>query len=69
MACGLLPGARGLLSSCGVQVFSLQLWCAGSRARGLSSCGLRVLERVGSVVCGTWALVEAHELSSCGVWA
>ena len=36
----------------------------------LSSCGMQapghvwVPERVGSVVCGTWALVEARELSS-----
>ena len=28
-----------------------------------------VPERVGSVVCGMWALVEARELSSCGMWA
>ena len=49
--------ARGLLSSCGVQVFSslvVALW---------------VPEHVGSVVCGMWALVEARELSSCGTWA
>ena len=59
--------AHGLLSSCGVRVFSslvvarrlqstwaLELWHAGSRARGF---------------CSLWhagALVEACELSSCG---
>ena len=45
---------RGLLSSCG---FSL------------SSCGVQSPEHVGSVVCGTWALVVARELSSCDVRA
>ena len=44
--------ARGLLSSCGVWVFSL-------------SCGVRAPGRMGSVVCGTRALVMARELSSC----
>ena len=39
-------------------------------ARGLlSSCGAPVPERVGSVVCGTRALVEARELSSGGARA
>ena len=37
--------------------------------RGLCSCGARVPEHEGSVVCGTWALVEARELSSCGMQA
>ena len=36
-------------------------------ARGLlSRCGVWVPERIGSVVCGTRALVEACKLSSCG---
>ena len=34
-----------------------------------STCGVRAPEHVGSVVCGTRALVEALELSSCGVQA
>ena len=62
--------ARGLLSSCGVWVFSslvvasrlqgtwaLQLWHVGSRV-----CGLCSLRHMGS-------LVEAYELSSCGTRA
>ena len=57
---------RGLLSSCGVWVFSLELWHAGSRASGLCSCGTWVPDRMGSVVCGMRALVEARELSNCG---
>ena len=61
---------RGLLSSCGVWVFSslavtrrlqgvwaLWLWCMGSRAHG--PCGLL---HAGS-------LVEVRGLSSCGLWA
>ena len=28
----------------------------GSKARGLCSCGVRVPERMGSVVCGMWTL-------------
>ena len=45
-----------LLSSCGMQIFSLQLWCTGSRVHGL---------------CSFWytALVEVHKLSSFGAWA
>ena len=40
----------------------------------LSSCGIRVFSslvvaHVGSVVCGTQALVEARKLSSCGAQA
>ena len=54
---GIFVEACGLLSSCGVRVFLF------------SSCGARVPEHVGSVVCGTWALVEERELSSCGAWA
>ena len=41
----LFVAARGPLSSCGVLVFSLSLWCAGSRARELScprACGILV---------------------------
>ena len=49
--------ACGLLSSCGVRVFSLQLWCLDSRARGL--CSLQ----------HSRSLVEARGLSSCGAWA
>ena len=45
---GLFVLARGLLSSCGVQVFSLQLWHTNSRARGLCSCGAWAPERLGS---------------------
>ena len=36
---------------------------------GLCSCGVRVPEVVGSVVCGTQVLVEVRELSSYGTWA
>ena len=49
--------ACGLLSSCGMQVFSLYLWLIGSRAREL---------------CSLWhavSLVEACKISSCGAWA
>ena len=56
-----------LVVACGFSL--LQLWRAGSRARGLCSCGAQVPDCVGSVVCGTWALGEAHKLSSCGVQA
>ena len=35
----------------------------------LFSCGVQAPGRVGSVVCGTRALVEARELSSCGAGA
>ena len=50
---------------CGAQA-SLQLWPAGFL---FSSCGAQAPEHMGSVVCSTWALVEAYELSSCGKWA
>ena len=52
--------AHGLLSSCGVRVFSLCLWYVGSRVRELCSCGVWTPERMGSVVCGTWALSLRH---------
>ena len=58
--------AHGLLSSCGVQVFSSLAVARSSRARGLCSCGAWVSEHVDSVVSGPRALVEARELSSCG---
>ena len=55
-------GERGLLSSCGVQGFSLRwrllVWSMRSRARGLP-CGLRS--------CSSQAL--EHRLNSCGAWA
>ena len=35
----------------------------------LSSCGVQAPGHVGSVVCGTRALVEARELRSCGTRA
>ena len=35
----------------------------------LSSCGAQAPGCVGSVVCSMQALVEAHELSSCGTQA
>ena len=44
----------------------LSLWHVGFL---FSSCGTQAPERVGSVVCGMWALVEARGLSSCGTWA
>ena len=59
----------------------LSLWRAGSslqcvgfslvvvREFSLSSCGAQAPERVGSVVCGTQALTEERELSSCGARA
>ena len=46
--CWLLVEARGFLSSCVMRVFSL------------SSCGTQAPDRVGSVVCGTWALSLRH---------
>ena len=56
-ACRSFVAARRLLSSCGVWVFlSLVVAHAGSRARGLCSCGAWGRERVGSVVCSTQAL-------------
>ena len=65
--------------SCGMQDLSLQrmcssLWCAGfslvaACGFSLSSCGAQAPGRVGSVVCGMWAIVEACELSSCGMRA
>ena len=45
---------------------SLQLWRVGFL---FSSCGAWVPEHVDSVVYRMQALVEACELSSCGVWA
>ena len=57
MTRGLFVVVRGLLSSCGVRVFSSLV------------DGTRVQERVGSVVYGTRALAEARELSSCGARA
>ena len=45
--------------------FSLVVACGFS----LSSCGARVPEHVGSVVCGTGALAEACRLGSCGTQA
>ena len=61
---GSFVAALGLLSSCGLRVFSL------------SSCGTWAPGHVGSVVVARglyslWhmgSLVEVHELSSCGVW-
>ena len=35
----------------------------------LSSCGARVPERVGSVVCRTLVVVEVRRLSGCGTRA
>ena len=51
-----LVAAPGLLSTCGVQVFSslVVAWAPG---------------RMGSVVGGTRALAEARELGSCGARA
>ena len=37
--------------------------------RGLCSCGARGPEHMGSLVCGSRALVELCELSSCGMRA
>ena len=54
MARGLFVVVCGLLSSCGVWVFSSLV------------VALQAPECVGSVVCGTQALVEVRELSSCG---
>ena len=45
--------------------FSLVVACRFS----LSSCGAHAPGCAGSVVCGTQALVEAGELSSCWTWA
>ena len=66
----------GLLTSCGVWVFSslvvacrfslLQLWHAGFL---FSSCGARAPGRMGSVVVAGGSLVEVPGLSSCGAWA
>ena len=57
MACGLFVVVSGLLSTCGVWVFLF------------SSSGAQAPGHVGSVVCGTRALVKARELSSCGAQA
>ena len=54
---------RDLLLGC--TDFSLVVACRFSH----SSCGMRAPERVGSIVCSTWAPVETCELSSCGAWA
>ena len=75
-ACGLFIVVCGLLSSCGVRVFPPQLWRAGSRARELCSCGVRVPERMGSVFAShrlqlrrESSLVVAHGLRCpCGMW-
>ena len=53
---GSFVAVRGLLSSCG-------------GGFSLSSCGVWAPERVGPVVCGTWALAEVREFSSCGMQA
>ena len=50
------------------------LWSMGvslvvAHVFSLSGCGVQAPGRVGSRVCGTWALVEVRELSSCGAWA
>ena len=64
-----LVAARGIFVEacrvfhCGMWA-SLWLWRAGFL---FSSCGARVPERVGPVVCGKRSLVEACELSSCGL--
>ena len=50
----------------------LLLWHVGFSlvvAHRLCSCGAQGPERVGSVVCGSRALVEARGLSSCGTRA
>ena len=62
---GLFVVARGLLSSCGVRVFSLLLWHPGSRACGLCSCSTRAL----LLRCES-SVVVAHGLScpaACGI--
>ena len=51
---GLFVVVLGLLSSCGVRVFS-------------SLVVAHMFQ--GSVVGGMWTLVEAREFSSCGMWA
>ena len=57
MARGLFVTVCGLLSSCGVRIFSSLVVVPGYRAHGLCS-----LWHAGS-------LVEVHGLSSCAVWA
>ena len=69
VACGLLVVVRGLLSSCGVQVFSSLVVALSSRVHGLCSCGAQAPEHVGSVVCSSQALVEACKHCSCGMRA
>ena len=65
-----LCGTRASLQLWRAGFFSLhQLWHAGSRVRGLCSCGARGPEHMGSLVCGSRALVELCELSSCGMRA
>ena len=49
VAYGLFIAALGLLSSCGVQVFSLQFWRVGSRVHGLHGTWTQQFWRVGLV--------------------
>ena len=62
MALGIFVEACGIFC-CGARA-SLYLWHAGFL---FSGCGVQAPGYVGSVVCGTWAVVEVRELSSCGV--
>ena len=48
--------------------FSLVMAC-GFFSSLVVARSFQALWRVGSVVCGTWALVEARELNSCGTQA
>ena len=69
-ACRIFVEARGIFP-CGTRALrcgalaSLQLWRVGF----LSLVVARAPGCMGSVVCGTWALVEVRELSSCSAWA
>ena len=65
MACGIFVEACKIFR-CGARA-SVSLWCAGFFS--LSSCGAQASGHVGSIVCGTWALVEAPGVSSCGARA
>ena len=72
-ALGLICGTQDLSLQCVgfslvvAVVFPLQLWCTGSRAPGLCSCGAWAPECVGSVILQhAGSLVKACELNSCG---
>ena len=66
LSCGTQDLSLQCMALCCGAWASLYLWSVGFL---FSSYGEQAPGRVGSVLCGTWVLLEAHKLSSYGVQA